>query len=229
MLALLSNAVLVGCGPSKDSEGLTVNPTIYYKPTIHQDEMRCEKSAMKEVLSPEDKVLGHLCANDFDLCLMQGSCFVQTDDEVVSFNYHSVKNGTHRFFISSMRCPYGFGARQDCMDPYFSVAADFNFYKVGDVIFVPRLIGAVMPNGEVHDGFLIVRDTGSGIIGANRFDFFTGIYSHLTKKNPFVRLGFSDPRNSFEFRMATATEAAAVRKQRNYPGLKKSVLDEKLF
>lgn len=34
-----------------------------------------------------------------------------------------------------------------CLDPYFTVAADLNFYKLGDVIFVPQFVGEVMPDG----------------------------------------------------------------------------------
>ncbi|MDG0816960.1 3D domain-containing protein [Bdellovibrio svalbardensis] len=218
---------LVSCAASKASDAGMLNPTIYYKPTIRTDQVRCESSEMTEMKSPQDKVLATMCLKDFNNCVMQGSCFVAVSGERLrSFNYYARGADTIPRFVEVdlKRCPYGYGVRNTCLDPYFTVAADLKIYKVGDVIFVPRLVGAAMPDGETHDGFLIIRDAGGGISGANRFDFFTGFYNHLARENTMAQLGFGDKTNAFEFRLATEDEAVLVRERRGYPGLKKVII-----
>ena len=198
-------------------------PTIYYKPTIVLDLNKCGANELKDFVSPDGAVLETLCEVDFNRCLMQGSCFVaRPDGTQKSYNVHSKKDNVFRFIeVDLKRCPYGYGVRNTCLDPYFSVAADLKFYKVGEVIFIPRLVGVQMPNGEIHDGYLVVRDKGGGVEGPVRFDFFTGFYNHLSKDNVMARLGFGDPKNRFEFRRATEEEAAKTRTQRAYPGVLK--------
>lgn len=222
MTVALAVAVgLASCAASKSSEGLGLRPTIYYKPTIRQNESKCASTETRDMLAVDGSVLITLCQKDYDKCLLQGSCFVDDGKDVVSFNYHSSKEGTPRFVVvDTKKCPYGYGVRGICLDPYFSVAADLEIYDVGDVLFVPRLVGAVLPSGEVHDGYVIVRDAGGAIKGAERLDFFTGFFDHRQKENTLARLGFGDPKNRFEFRLATSEERAFVQAQRAYPGVK---------
>lgn len=227
VLMLIFPLFVLGCAASKSSDGLSMNPTIYYKPTIHQNKAKCSNGNLRDLLSPDGYVLVTLCDTDYKQCLMQGSCFVEDEGKITSYNYHSSKEKIPRFIeVDLNTCPYGYGVRSSCLDPYFSAAADLKYYNPGDVIYVPRLVGAVMPNGEVHDGYIVIRDSGGGILGANRFDFFTGFFNHLAKENTLARLGFGDPKNSFEFRLANEDEAQAARQRRNYPGLKKSILEE---
>lgn len=215
---LLLHLMMISCAPSSSADILEMNPTIYFKPLIQLEESKCSLSEKRDLLSPSGKSFASLCEKDFNECVLQGSCWVDDGKKQTAYNYHSKKNGQHRFIkVNLNRCPFGYGVRSICLDPYFSVAADLNFYKPGDVIFVPRLVGAELPTGEVHNGFLIVRDSGGGVEGARRFDFFTGSLSHRQKNNPFSRLGFADPAKSFEFRLATADEAAQTLKSRNYP------------
>lgn len=230
VLVLLSRFVfpffLMACAQMKSSDGLSLNPTIYYKPTIHQDKSRCSTNSLRDLISPEGRTLVTLCESDYRQCLLQGSCFVDDGEKLTSYNYHSKKEDIPRFVVvDTGRCPYGYGVHDICLDPYFSAAADLTIYSPGDAIFIPRLVGAVLPNGEVHDGFIVIRDSGSGVVGAGRFDFFTGFLSHRQKKNILAKLGFGDPGNSFEFRRATAAEAKAARERRSYPNLKESVLE----
>lgn len=226
---ILLPLMVAACAATKSTEGSSLTPTIYYKPTIHQDKTKCSANALKDMISPDGKILETLCEADYKQCLLQGSCFVQEGDKLTSYNYHSKKDNIHRFIVVDLKeCPFGYGARSSCLDPFFSVAADLSIYKVGDVIFIPRLVGAKMPTGEVHDGFVIIRDSGGGVTGATRFDFFTGFYDYRQKENSMAQLGFGDPVNSFEFRMATALEAQSARERRNYPGLRRALLDSDL-
>jgi 3D (Asp-Asp-Asp) domain-containing protein len=227
ILTVFAAALMTSCAASKTSEGIGLNPTIYYKPTVYQNEAKCTTSEMRELLSPEGKTLVSMCEKDYDNCLLQGSCFVDDGTKVTSYNYHSTKDDVPRFIIvDTKKCPFGYGVRNICLDPFFSVAADLSIYEPGEVLFIPRLVGATLPNGEMHDGYVIVRDAGGAIKGPNRFDFFTGFLDHRQRKNTLVRLGFSDPKNRFEFRRATEEERNDVQVRRAYPGLKESVIQE---
>jgi 3D (Asp-Asp-Asp) domain-containing protein len=206
----------------RQSSELFLNPTIYYNPTIDVDITKCETKDMVPMISPEGSVLVELCKSDFDECLMQGSCFVVKNSIKKSYSYYARGSDSIPRFteVDLNKCPYGFGINNNCLDPNFSVAADLKIYKLGSVIFIPRVVGIKMSNGEVHDGFFIVRDSGAMIKGPARFDFFTGFLDHHHKENILAQFGFDDRSNSFEFRIATDPEAELTRSQRFYPGVR---------
>lgn len=208
-------------------EPFYLNPTIYYKPIIPYDPGRCDADSRVEMKSPEDKVLADMCLKDFNNCVMQGACYVyDSAGRFRSFNYYARgEDKIPRFKEVDMRkCPFGYGMRNVCLDPYYTVAADLSLYKLGDVIFVPRLVGEIMPDGIAHDGFLVVRDAGAAIKGSGRFDFYTGFTKPFVRENTFQRLGFANINNSFPFRMATPEEAEATRQRTGYPGTKKIIV-----
>lgn len=208
-------------------ETFYLNPTIYYKPIIKYGLESCESESRVEMLSPENKLLTHLCTADFNNCVMQGACYVHDElGRFRSFNYYARgQDGIPRFKEVDMRkCPYGYGMRNVCLDPYHTVAADLSIYKMGDVIFVPRIVGEIMPDGVVHDGFFVVRDAGGAIKGPQRFDFYTGFTRPFVRENTFNRIGFSNVKNSFAFRMATSEEARNVLERTGYPGTKKTII-----
>jgi 3D (Asp-Asp-Asp) domain-containing protein len=203
-----------------------LNPTIYYKPTIYLDKTTCNNEII-DMISPEGAILISLCGRDHRNCLMQGACFVFDEEgRFRSFNYYARgADDVPRFKeVSLNKCPFGFGVRNSCLDPYYTVAADLTIYKPGDVIFVPKLVGVILPTGETHDGFFIVRDRGAAILGPFRFDFFTGFEGIRDMKNIFARLGFGNKKNSFDFRMATPEEALTIRNRQGYPGIKRQVV-----
>lgn len=205
---------------------LLLRPTIYYKPIVNADPCRCESSERVEMLSPDNKRLVAMCLVDFKNCVMQGACYVFDEEgRFRSFNYYARgADGVPRFTESNLtKCPYGYGMRNVCLDPYFTVAADLNFYKLGDVIFVPQFVGEVMPDGETHDGFFVVRDAGGAILGPWRFDFYTGFTKPFIRSNPFYRLGFANVANGFEFRLATEEETRLARERTRYPGVRKAI------
>lgn len=210
-----------GRSPAGSSGGLYLKPTIYYQPVVNKDNLNCSSNSLRDLLSPDGRVLETICEYDYKACITQGTCTVHSQGKITAYNYHSQKEGRSRFMVVDLStCPFGYGARSTCLDPYFSVAADLNIYKLGDVIFVKKLVGVRIPTSEVHDGFLIIRDSGGGIVGPGRFDFYTGYLNYLNKANTLAQLGFGDPKNRIEYRMATPEEAQAVRLQRNFPRIK---------
>ncbi len=142
-----------------------------------------------------------------------------SDPEYEVINYvKQNKNGEALFMpVDESNCPWGYGVSQICLDPYYTVAADLNYHKAGDVIFVNKLKGIKLPSGEIHSGFLIVRDRGGAIKGANRFDFYTGVLDYRDEKNPFTPVGFASSTSKFEYRKATADETLTAQRLRNYP------------
>lgn len=95
------------------------------------------------------------------------------------------------------KCSTAIGAAGKCLLPYFSIAADPRFYRMGDIISMPSMRGQIvtLPSGKKieHPGYFIVQDTGGGVKGQNRFDFFTGSMGYL---NPLNSFGANAPKTS---------------------------------
>lgn len=194
-----------------------LHPTIYYIKSIKMNEQDC--ASKKTIYSTTGKAMHKVCPTDYKTCVIEGTCAI-IDDEISVINYIDQKAGVPVFQkVDQDKCPFGLGVKNICLDPYYTVAADLNFHNPGDVIFVEEMKGTKLPNGEVHDGFFIVRDRGGAIKGANRFDFYTGLLHYKNDDNPFTPLGFSNEKASFPYRKATTSETSAVKKSRNYPGV----------
>lgn len=204
-------------------------PSVYYMPVL--DEQRsCAKNKLINMRDPEGKILVQLCRNEILNCAMQGSCYYSTTQDIRLFAYSGhvkVKLPKSDKVISEPRfkinhdlddCPYGMGTRKTCLDPYRSIAADMKFHKRGDVVYIPLLDGQVLPNGEVHDGHMIVRDIGQAILGEGRFDFFIGFDNY--QDHLFTRLNLSDKnKNFFTYYKVPETEAELIRKARSFPSV----------
>lgn len=203
--------------------------TIYYLPVL--DEKRsCVNEKRVHMRDPQGKILAQLCRNEILNCALQGSCYFLTSKDIRLFAYSGHINvklpntdkivREPRFKINQdlNDCPYGMGAGKTCLDPYRSVAADKRFHKRGDVVYMPILDGQILPNGEVHDGYMIVRDTGGAILGEGRFDFFIGFDDY--KDHLFTRLNLSNKnKNFFTYYRVPENEAQIVRKSRAFPSV----------
>lgn len=204
-----------------------LSPTIYYKPVIKVDLSSCAETDVVGMLSPENKIMVKMCSADLKRCLLEGACYVSDDLYPLRlFNYLARnEKGEPRFKQVDLKtCPYGLGIRNTCLDPYFTVAADLKFYKLGDVIFVPLLVGVLMPDGQSHDGYFVVRDAGGAIKGPSRFDFYTGLTKPFDPNNPFYRLGFMNKENAVAFRRVTEEERKIVLKKTRFPKVRREIL-----
>jgi 3D (Asp-Asp-Asp) domain-containing protein len=99
--------------------------------------------------------------------------------------YFVPKVGFTRFEISKE--PMGHGAPGFVLVPYRTVAADPEVLLAGAVLFMPEAVGQILPDGQKHDGYFMVADTGSAIKG-NHLDIFQG---DQIVNFPFIR-GSSD-------------------------------------
>lgn len=72
---------------------------------------------------------------------------------------------------------WGYGNKGNELIPFKDVAADPNVYQFGTKLYISELNGLSLPDGSKHDGYVVVGDVGSGIIGEH-LDFFTGTKSN---------------------------------------------------
>lgn len=201
--------------------------TVYYMP-VYGEKRNCSESEFTLMKDENEKVLARLCKEEVRNCALQGSCFYVDGQEVTLFAYRKMVKvevpGTKetvvqpRFRINKEidRCPQGMGANRICLDPYRSIAADPVFHKKGDVVFLPGLVGVKLPNGEIHDGYFVVRDEGGAIKGEGRFDFFIGFDDY--RGHIFTQLNLADKSKSqFQYLKVPEEKARQIREARRFP------------
>lgn len=201
--------------------------TLYYIEQFDNSQIsNCTEADKKNLLTRKNQLLVRVCKKIFDSCLMEGTCLVSIKNKMALINVDGTVNSIRRFRdITGNECKFGRGASSDalkmyksmCVDPFYSVAADLKIYHLGDVIYLPVVRGTVLPNGDIHDGYFIVRDTGGGIDGEGRFDFFTGLFTSSTPNNPFTKLKLNGLQTFPEYKLIEGAEAEQIRQQRNFP------------
>ena len=195
-----------------------LRPTVYYYPVINEDKRKCEKDYI--LRDEEGEKMISLCEKTRASCRLQGSCAIVQNGKKRTFNIIGNYDGKDRFFETSKDvCRFGFGVKSSCLDPFYTVAADLSIYRPGDVIYVPKVRGTLLPDGSKHSGYFIVRDRGRNIIGKTRFDFYTGHISWRDEENPFSKIGLASKSNKFEFMKIKGAKAKAFSQLRSYPKL----------
>lgn len=201
---------------------------------IQMADLSCRPDQMRKVKTTDGKVLVTICSDQYKECMYEGACvLVNKAGQKLGISYvkyDEVKNQSYFSKIDLKTCPYGYGqgrvsselAGTACLLPYFSASADPLQYKLGDVVFLPNLVGVKLPTGEVHDGFIVITDHATGYIDTDdtHFGFFTGHDNSRSKKNVFAALGLADPATEFKFRRATADETKKVQAKRGFKVLK---------
>jgi|GEM_PF-1216730 len=201
--------------------------SVYYLPVL-REKRSCADNQKVHMRDPDGKILVLLCRDEIWNCVMQGSCYYKDSKGLRLFSYFKKLEVKHpvtgkiiqepRFKINHAlnKCPYGMGFKSICLDPYRSVAADQKFHKAGDVVYLPKLVGQKLPNGETHDGFFVVRDIGGHILGEGRFDFFIGFDDF--RNHLFAKLDLVDKkRSSFPYYRVSPSQAESIRNARAYP------------
>lgn len=213
---------------SEEEKQRLVTPTVYYIPRYTLvDHQNCSIEDKIDLIDIYEQLIVSSCRRVYKSCEMQGTCQVQlADGSNILINVDQRNDRGRRTFqkVTSSQCVYGLGAstdrkmgyRQMCIDPFYSVAADLSIYNLGDVIFIPMLKGLILPNGEAHTGYVIVRDSGQRIKGVGRFDFFTG-YLGMTRTNPFFKIGLGGGDLFPEYFVVQGGEANRIRAARNFP------------
>lgn len=247
-IMLMNVFLLLGCGGGSDSsksgkryaraprkvlteaeKAKYITPTIYHISDYSSEKAsQCsEKTSLNLRKSKDNVVKIPVCRQAHKGCTLQGSCYIQVEEQKTLINYHKKVNGVVQFMVVDRSiCKHGLGDSSDskqtfkamCLDPFYSVAADTSIYPLGTVVYIPAVRGTAIPDGSVHDGYFIVRDSGGNIDGRGRFDFFTGDVD-LNAGNPFSNLGLGGESN-FDYFVVSDSEAEAVRDRRQFPLLK---------
>lgn len=195
-----------------------LKPTIYYFPVYNEDKEPCVAGLKRSLYGTAGIRLIDVCPLTEAGCSLQGSCAVIQKGKLRSFNIIGLSQGKERYFpINDDDCQYGYGVQSICLDPFYTLAADLTIYKPGDVIFIPGVRGALLPNGTKHNGYFIVRDRGRGVKGRGRFDFFTGFFHWRDSNNPFHKLGLGDIKTQIPYYRVQGETAKKVISQRAYP------------
>ena len=74
--------------------------------------------------------------------------------------------------------PLGAGVQSRPLEPFRSIAVDPRFIPIGATVYVPELVGVLMPDGTRHDGCLRADDMG-GAIKEHKLDFFVESYNNF--------------------------------------------------
>lgn len=213
---------------SESEKAKFITPTIYHISDYSAAPTCSDKAEINLRKSKNNIVKISVCRKVLKGCTMQGSCYIQVDGKKTMINYHKKVGDVVQFMlVDRSLCKYGLGDSSDgkqsfttmCLDPFYSVAADTSIYPLGTVVYIPSIRGTALPDGSVHDGYFVVRDTGGNIDGRGRFDFFTGDVS-LNANNPFSNLGLGGESN-YPYFVVSGEEAQSVRDRRQFPLLKK--------
>jgi hypothetical protein len=109
--------------------------------------------------------------------LVEGTCIYKKSGKAYLHNY-----GYKDELLSTARCKNGYGNQRNCLNPCRTLAASTKYHKFGQIVFIPELVGKHCGNLKrdgfemVHDGFMVVGDTGSPthFNAQGRFDYFWG-------------------------------------------------------
>ncbi|MEK2688399.1 3D domain-containing protein [Bdellovibrio sp. GT3] len=207
----------------KDIVGTSkLKPTVYYFPIFDTEKTTCPDSQKVTLYGQGGKTLIRVCKKISDACGLQGSCSIKKNGKIRLLNILARIKGQNRYFeIDREECKYGYGVRTVCLDPFHTLAADLSIYKLGEVIYVPSVIGLILPDGTLHDGYFIIRDKGAGIMGRGRFDFYSGFMPWYDKTNPFNKIGLADKNTEVPYIRVTGSKAKEIQVRRNYPSIPK--------
>lgn len=180
-----------------------LKPTTYYTPS--ESKISCKGKygsttytgkEKDNLLTLDGKLIATVCKRFSSILLMEGAALLADRGlGEIGINYAGKVKGKARYGMLD-RCKYGQGVQHDlCLLPYHTIAADNRKHKVNEIIFVPAAKGIVLPDGTIHDGTFIVRDTGGAFngVGAQRVDMFVG--TDPDTDNAFQRAGFDKTRS----------------------------------
>ncbi len=187
----------------------------------------CRTELRRNVLDKNEKTLLQVCADQYYSCVFNGGCsFQQIGKEYLFLNflrYSADQEHAYFFKANTQRCPFGYGTKNVCIDPYFSaIVGPTSFLKTGDVIEIPAARGLKLPTGEIHTGFFVVRDLASSLEDSieGRVSLHLGPQSSTELSRHasiFSSVGLNNLDSGLKFRVITGEQASKVRQERNYP------------
>lgn len=177
-----------------------IRPTNYYIPNEATTSCKGKYGGVNykgnetlRLTTPEGKYIATVCKRFSRVLLMEGSGILKSRGAgPISVNYAGVVKDQARYSVLN-RCKYGHGVDPDlCLLPYHTIAADNKVHKIGSILYIPKAKGIRLPNGSIHNGMFIVRDTGGAFegVGSKRIDLFVGTafdYDNVFQKAGLVK------------------------------------------
>lgn len=221
MLMIASLALCSFTLPAQDIQKSELSPVPYIHPTTYfvadEDNYHCQSQNLVTVRDTKNRPLAKVCKRFLNALIMEGTGVLSDRGEGrVTLNWA----GNNRFRILK-RCTYGEGASAssegatNCLLPFHTLATDLRKggYKVGDVLYIPKADGIILPDGSVHNGIFEVRDTGGAFKGTKklRIDMFVGLQKD--DANVFAQAGFrtSAPFDDYEAFLVTGESKLAAK------------------
>jgi 3D (Asp-Asp-Asp) domain-containing protein len=186
-----------------------IRPTTYYTPS--EASISCKgkygsryykANETQNLMTPEGHYIATVCKRFGSVLLMEGSGILKSRGAgTIAVNYAGTVKGTVRYSILD-RCKYGHGVRAAlCLLPYHTIAADNKVHKINSIVYIPAAKGIRLPDGSIHDGTFIVRDTGGAFrnAGPQRVDLFVG--TAFDYDNVFQKAGFEKTKSFKAYRV----------------------------
>lgn len=128
-----------------------------------------------QILDRHGNVIATVTKKFFSTLTLEGTGKL-LDGRVINFDIR--EDGETRYLVCPSSAPYGYGggntdAEKYPLIPFQSIAVDPDVVPLGSVLFIPKAVGILLPNGTKHNGYFLAVDTGGDIIG-KRIDMFTG-------------------------------------------------------
>lgn len=147
-----------------------LKPTFYWV-AMEEEDGRPRNRALKDM---SGKVLAMVSAKFYADIRMEGTGKM-LDGRVLNYagRVRKGKKGWEvRYMVCPPEAPYGYGVNNIPLIPFRSVAVDPRVVPMGSKVFIPQAVGAVLPDGSVHDGMFRAVDVGDAIKN-HRIDVFT--------------------------------------------------------
>lgn len=173
-------------GPSRVLKKIgDLNPSFYW--VYLQD--RNDQPLNRRLLDVDGRVLATVGEKFYRGIRLEGTGRL-LDGTVLNFAAR-IKNpdGTTeiRFRVCDGSAPYGYGLDERPLIPFRSVAVDPEVVPMDSKLYIPAAVGAVLPDGSVHDGYFYAVDIGDAIKN-KRIDVFTAMGD---QSDVFRKVGFT--------------------------------------
>ena len=172
--------ILVFCGSAFAAPQKKLRALLTYYWVADESSSRYNGKATSVLRDPGGKVIAHT-TKKYKIDLVRQGCGWLRDGRTVV--YITRVNGESRFRVSNTK--YGLGSTGCPLIPYRTIAVDPKVIKLGSTVYVPKMKGAKLPDGTIHDGMFIASDR--GIFRGAHIDVFAGAGPRGAR--PFTRHG----------------------------------------
>ncbi len=182
-----------------------------------------------------------VCKRIQDQCRARGICKVKWSysgkytDRIFKWHQerlleeHLVIGEKKSAFDLNRLCNQGYAAPGICRDSFHSLAFDPDYYKTGDVVYIPKFKGFEMPDRSVSTGYFVLREPSLRGKGPLAFALFSENLADTIYQNPIYQWRDRYRGQSESLRVYKVTDEVARLRQasRNYPFVQKMDTDVK--